>query len=351
MSHAGTARAATLLAALTTPASALAGGAPGEGGTTVVAVVGAPGTPEYGARFRAAANLWKKAAVQAGAHFVTVGLDPAQGAPGAQRATQGEQGGQGGQGGQGKIDRQRLKQILAREAGNAGGPLWLVLLGHGTFDGRTARFNLRGPDVSAEDLATWLEPLRRPLVFINTAPASAPFLKVLAGPDRVIVTATKTGWQQNATRLGSVLAEAIADPAADLDKDGQTSLLEAFLVAAQRVAASFEQAGLLTTEHALLEDNGDGLGTPADFFRGLRPIKKAIEGAAPDGHRAHQVHLVPSAPERALSPQVRQRRDQLELDVLSLRDARQTLNEEAYFARLEALLTELARLYARVEKD
>src|SRR5688572_3924671 len=31
--------------------------------------------------------------------------------------------------------------------------LWLILIGHGTFDGKDAKFNLAGPDLSAQDLA------------------------------------------------------------------------------------------------------------------------------------------------------------------------------------------------------
>src|SRR5213076_1421481 len=133
-------------------------------------------------------------------------------------------------------------------------------LGHGTFDRRSAKFNLRGADLSADELAKWLAPVHRPLVVIDAASASGPFIKALSGPDRVIVTATRSGDEQNATRFGGFLADAVSDPLADLDKDGQTSLLEAFLVAAKRVDASYTEAGLLATEHALLDDNGDGLG-------------------------------------------------------------------------------------------
>ena len=34
--------------------------------------------------------------------------------------------------------------------------LWLVLIGHGTFDGKTARFGLRGPDVTPAEWAVCL---------------------------------------------------------------------------------------------------------------------------------------------------------------------------------------------------
>ena len=72
-----------------------------------------------------------------------------------------------------------------------------------------------------------------------------------------------------------LLSEAIADPAADLDKDGQTSLLEAWLAAAQRTADFYKNEERLATEHSLLDDNGDGLGTPPDWFQGVRVVQES----------------------------------------------------------------------------
>jgi len=120
-------------------------------------------------------------------------------------------------------------------------------------------------------------------------------------------------------------------------------------VAAKHVDASYSEAGLLATEHALIDDNGDGLGTGAGLYQGLRPGQP--ENNAPiDGRRAHQLHLVPSEPEKAMPPELRRRRDQLELQVLQLRDGRAKLNDDEYYRRMEPLLLELARLYQKVEK-
>ena len=113
-------------------------------------------------------------------------------------------------------------------------------------------------------------------------------------PNRIVVTATKSGNEMNFARFGQYLAEAIADPRADLDKDGQVSLLEAFLTASGRVEEYYRTHAQLATEHALLDDNGDRLGTPADWFRGVRATKRAKDGAQLDGLRAHQLHLIPS---------------------------------------------------------
>jgi len=220
-----------------------------------------------------------------------------------------------------------------------------VLIGHGTFDGKEGKFNLRGPDLSATELAGELKPFRRPLAVINCASSSGPFLHKLTATNRVIVVAARSGYEQNYARFGQYMAEAIANPQADLDKDGQTSLLEAFLMASRQVAEFYNTAGRLATEHALIEDNGDGLGTPAEWFRGIRSVKKPKEGASADGLRAHQMHLVRSDQERKLSSEVRARRDELELAIARLRDAKNQAKEDDYYEQLEKLLTELARLY------
>jgi hypothetical protein len=290
---------------------------------TVIVIVGATGSPEYGAQFVKWARLWEQACSKGGAKFATIGLDEVQNPD----------------------DLTTLQQTLAGESQETDAALWLVLIGHGTFDGRTAKFNLRGPDLSADDLAEWLKPVIRPLVVINTASSSAPFLSMLSGPERVIITATKSGYEQNYTRFGEYLAGAIAEPKADLDKDGQTSLLEAFLTASHRVDEFYLAAGRLVTEYALLDDNGDGLGTRADWFRGIRPVQKAEDGAALDGYRAHQFHLVHSEAENKLPPELRAKRDRLELEVIKLRDSKEKFSEEEYFSRLENMLYGIAKIY------
>jgi hypothetical protein len=296
----------------------------------VILVVGAPGMPGYLEQFVEWTALWERACAKGSVRFSTIGLNGSDDIP----------------------DRLLLKQLLISESRESDGPLWLVLIGHGTFDGRTARFNLRGPDLTTDDLVEWLAPIERPVALINTASASAPFLTALSAPGRVIVTATKSGFEQNYTRFGRHLAEAIAEPAADLDKDGQISLLEAFLTASHRTQAFYQGQGWLATEHALLDDNGDGLGTPADWFRGIRPVRKAAGGSPLlDGYRAHQLHLLYNDTEAAMPPALRAERDRLELDVMRLRDAKGDLPEAQYYSQLEALLREIAQIYERFDRE
>lgn len=290
---------------------------------TVLVVVGAPGTDEYGRQFVEWSERWEAAAKQAEADFVLIGTDPSDE----------------------DSDRDRLQRQLAQFASESTEPLWLILIGHGTFDGKVAKFNLRGPDVTATELAEWLEPSNRPVAVINCASASGPFVNELAGENRVIVTATKSGFEHNFARFGDFLSQAISDPSFDLDKDEQTSLLEAFIAASSRVEEFYKQDGRLATEHALLDDNGDGRGTPADWFRGVRATKSAKDGAV-DGQLANRMCLVRSQQEEELSAAVRTQRDDLESRIEALRKQKSTLTDQAYYSQLEPLLVELARLYS-----
>ena len=290
---------------------------------TVLIVAGAPGEEEFSSVFENEVKVWTGLCALAGAKPLTIGV----GAVGA------------------ASDYERMKQCIAAEPKDGPAEFWIVLVGHGTFDGKEAKFNLRGPDVSATELAEWLKPFHRPLAVIDTSSASAPFLTKLAGPNRALVTSTRSGYEQNYSRFGKYFAEAMADPASDLDKDGQVSLLEGFLGAARRTNEFYKTEGRLATEHALLDDNADGLGTPADWFKGVRATKQAREGASLDGTRANQFTLVRSPAEQQLSPDGRARRDELERAVAKLRDAKPRMTEEKYFQELEKLLIELAGLY------
>jgi hypothetical protein len=289
---------------------------------SIIVVVGASGEEEFGTVFTQSARRWEEASAKAEAHFTAVGLTNVH-------ATN---------------DALMLKQSLDRESTNTSAELWLVFIGHGTWDGKEAKFNLRGPDVSATELVEWLRAFTRPIAIINSASASAPFVKVLSHTNRVVITSTRSGAEENYARFGRYMSESIAAPAADLDKDGQTSLLEAFLIASRRVNEFYKAEGRLATEHALLDDNGDGLGTPADWFRGVRAVKTPPQGAAIDGLHAHQWHLVRSAAEQSLNPEQRRKRDTVELEISKLRQRKAQMKEDEYYSALEKLIVELAPL-------
>src|SRR5690606_11989962 len=180
----------------------LLAGTRAQAATFLLVVVGAGGTDEYAAEFQRWAQQCASAATRAGAEVEIVGLD--------EDST-------------GTSDRDRVLDILRKRANTGTDPLWIVLFGHGTFDGQTAKFNLRGPDISAGEFAAELGGTTRPLVFVNCSSESGTFINALSGPNRVIITATKSGFEVNYARFGGYFAEALDDVSGDLDKDEQVS--------------------------------------------------------------------------------------------------------------------------------
>ncbi len=317
-------------------------------GPTLILVVGAAGTPEYGRQFAEWAERWERAAAQANARTIRIGETQSS----VLRRTDDAESGKLAPDVGAVTHRDRLRDALAAQTSDAAYALWLVFLGHGTFDGRTPRFNLDGPDLTDADLAAWLEPFDRPIAIVQCASCSGAFLPKLAAPGRVVITATKSGSEHNACRFGDHLSKSLVDAEADLDHDGQTSILEAWLLACRRTDESYFAEGRIPTEHALLDDNGDGRGVRPDAFRGVRPRQPLVGGsnvAAPaatlaDGHRAHLLALTPGGDGPELPPHLRYRRDELELQVAALRDRRTEFPPDEYDRKLETLFVELAKL-------
>ncbi len=304
----------------------------------VLVVVGATGSPAFASGFEAAAERWRAACDAAGAAFTLVGIA----GPDEARAPDST------------ADRDAISAWFSRLDPASPRPAWFVYLGHGTWDGREAKFNLRGVDLAGSELSLLLARLRdRPAVIIHGGSASGPFVPLLAGPQRVIVTATSSGDEVNYARLGERLAEVIGAPAGagDLDMDGQVSVLEAFIAAARSVELFYAGEGRMATEHALIEDNGDGRGTPADFFQGARLVRRSSDGTAPDGALARRIALVETQEERALTAEQRARRDQLEADLEVLRAGKASMPEADYLAALERILRQLSAVYLGDTQD
>ena len=153
---------------------------------------------------------------------------------------------------------QKAFSDLAARA-KAADEVFIVLIGHGSFDGQKGSFNLPGPDLSADDYAKLLEPVAaQRIVFVNTASSSGAFVQPLAGPGRTIVTSTKTGGEKNEPVFAGYFAEAFKDAAADTDRNGRVSVSEAFEYAKAKVTASYAKAGTILTEHATLDDSREG---------------------------------------------------------------------------------------------
>lgn len=296
--------------------------------TALYVIVGAPGEEQYDDVFQAAASRWKTSGTMAGADVKLFN----------------------GQAEAGESDRARLKGALESASGGST-DLWMVFIGHGTFDSKEAKFNLFGPDISAEELSQWLKPLQRRIVVLQGASASAPFINRLSAPGRVIITATRSGSEQNYARFGQFAAEALATPQADIDQDEQNSALEIFLTAARMTEEWYKNEGRLPTEHPLIDDNGDGRGTPAAWFNGLQVKTQSKDGAIADGVRANQVHLIRSEFEARLTDEQREWRDGKELELAKLRDRKTSLKEADYLEQLEAIILELATFYDGIEKQ
>ena len=182
---------------------------------------------------------------------------------------------EGTEGADGRSTREGIEAAVERFAAavRPGDRVFVVLFGHGSFADGEARFNLPGPDLTAAEFAVMLDRFAaQSVAFVNTASSSGAFLEPLAGRNRAVVTATRTGGERNETLFGGFFVEAITDGEGDLDKDGRLSVLEAFTWAKRRVGEAYSKENLLLTEHAAIDDNGDGTGS-------LEPDPVAGDGA------------------------------------------------------------------------
>lgn len=225
-----------------------------------------------------------------------------------------------------------------------GDDLFVLLIGHGSATGTGPRLNIPGPDLTADALRDALGEIEaRFTIVMNGASSSAPFIDALSGPGRVIVTATKSGAERLSTVFPEHLLDALKAQAGDLDKDGRVSVLESFIYARNKTSEWYEGQGLLATEHALLDDNGDGRGTrepgpggtdgtlAGRVYFGLGPV--AVEAADPPEGRALQARM-----------------EELRWQIDQLKARKEQEDPGTYAARMESLLIELARATSRLRE-
>jgi hypothetical protein len=214
--------------------------------------------------------------------------------------------------------------------------VYVVLVGHGSYDGSAARFNLPGPDMTPADFDALLKKLpARNVVFVNTSSSSGPFIEGLSAPGRTIITATRNGAEQFTTLFGGYFVEAFSIEGADADKNERVSMLEAFQYARNEVARAYEREGLLATEHALLDDNGDKKGSPDPTPTGA---EGRLAAALSLGSAAGAAPLPDDPTLRALYLE----RRELERRVEALRLLKDGLPPARYASDLERLVTDLA---------
>ncbi len=242
-----------------------------------------------------------------------------------------------------KVNLQNALAQVARDAKPADAFV-LMLIGHGGFDGYEYKINLPGPDISGVELATLLDhiPCTRQLV-VNMTSASGGSRAALERPNRVVITATKSGNEKNATVFARYWVEALRDPAADTDKNETVSALEAFTYADQKTAQFYDTQKRLATEHPTLEDTGQGDGTrkpSPDNGEGLQASRFTIL-------RIGAAQIAAATPEKKA---LIEKREDLEQQIDKLKYEKAAIPEDQYKKQLTALLLELAKTQAEIDK-
>lgn len=215
--------------------------------------------------------------------------------------------------------------------------VFILLMGHGSSQGGVSRFNLPGPDLTDADFRMLLDRFStQTIVFVNASSASGEFVKTLRARNRIVLTATKSGMEGNEAIFARYFVRAYTADGADVDKDGRVSLLEAFTFARREVQRDYEQGNRLLTEHAVLDDDGDGVGRADPGPNG------------PDGIRARSFYLAPPAGVTAAmasdprAAELLAQRTRLEASIDSLKLQKKAMSEDRYQEALEALLLKLA---------
>ena len=210
----------------------------------------------------------------------------------------------------------------------------VILIGHGSFDGKVGAFNLAGPDLNTDDYARLLGALKaQRIVFVNTASSSGAFVQPLAGPGRAIITSTKTGGEKNEPVFAQFFAEAFKDASADTDRNGRISVAEAFEYAKSKAVATYTKAGTILTEHATLDDSREGK------FAAMLYL---------DSEKARADRTAQVADPKLRTLLQEQQLLQTQIDGLKLK--KDVMPEAEYDAQMEKLLTEMA-LKARAIRD
>ena len=222
--------------------------------------------------------------------------------------------------------------------------LVVFLVGHGTFDGVDYKINLPGSDLSGVEIAALLDRVKaKKQLIVNTTSASGASVAALQKPNRVVIAATKSGSERNATVFARFWVEALRDPSADADKNDTVTAIEAFRYADQKTVQFYERNKRMATEHAVLEDTGQGAGVrnpTTENAHGLvatrTPLLRlgAAQKAAADP--AKQKLL-------ASKEEVEQRIDQLKYNKAGMAVA-------DYRKQLQLLLVELAKVQKELDQ-
>ena len=220
----------------------------------------------------------------------------------------------------------------------------LILIGHGSYDGEDYKFNLPGPDISGEELAVLCNriPAKRQLI-VNTTSASGGSIGALQRAGRIVIAATKTGTEKNATVFARYWVDALRDSSTDVDKNEAISALEAFQYADHKTASFYESQKRLATEHAVIEDTGK---------------KEAVRVTSPENGEgllaASFVILRLGAAQKAANDPAKRalldKKEDLERKIDTLKIQKAAMAAEDYKRQLSAVLVDLARVQAELDK-
>ncbi len=290
----------------------------------LVVATGLGGEPRYDERFHAWAATLMDAAVDRGvpdSSIVYLAADPGRDPRVRARSTRENVGA-------------AFRELAAKASGD---PLFVVVIGHGSFRDGVSKVNLPGPDLTAEDLAAMLAPFGdRPLAVAVLTSSSGGFLEALSAPGRVVITATKSGTERNVSVFAQHFVAAFVGGEADVDHDGRLSVLEAFNYARREVERAYDREQKLLTEHAVLDDDGDGEGSarpgPEAGDGRLAATMTLAGGAAPSPTGEDDPELARLITEKA----------DLEQGIAELRQTKDSLARKEYEDRLEDLLIRLA---------
>jgi hypothetical protein len=220
----------------------------------------------------------------------------------------------------------------------------LMLIGHGTYDGVDYKFNIPGADITGGELASLLDRIQatRQLV-VNMTSASGGSIVALRKANRIVITATKSGTEKNATVFARYWAEALSDPAADSDKNESISALEAFHYAQRKAGESYDSQKRLSTEHAVLEDTGKGEGEKA-------PSAENGEGKLAGAFTLVRLGANAAAARDPAKRALLDKKEEIEQAIDKLKYEKAAIPSDEYKKQLTQLLLQLATTQEALEK-
>jgi len=246
-----------------------------------------------------------------------------------------------------KSTREELERVCREIAGKAGKEdlVFVFLTGHGSYDQSTYKLNLVGPDPTAVELAEMLYAIPADVsVVVNATTASGGSLAALSQRGKVVVSATKSGTERNRSHFGRYFIDALQDNNGDTDKNGRVSILEAFNYATKKVEEYYSSEASLQTEHAVLDDDGDGKGHDKpgpDNGDGFLAGTTYLDAGVPLISRGD---LTPEELELAREAQ------SLEKQIEALKYQKAEMDATEYEKKLEALFLRLARINEKLRK-